>query len=352
MVTRRRDRVVTRTPDHDSMCLMSEPTDSLPDDLEALRALVRSARAERDAAIAERDRVSEQNEKLRHLLQQLRRARFGRSSERLDPDQLQLALEDLEQAVRLVEAQEEKRDAKLKTARAKTRSQGRPSLPAHLPRVEEVVAPQESACPCCGGAMHVIGEDTSERLDVIPAQFRVIVTRRPKYACRACEGTVVQAPAPERLIRGGLPTEAMVAHVVVGKYAWHLPLYRQAHLALTTVNWNTTQFDQKLSAPIKAAREVGRILKHIEYGTAVSGFPSVYVSGSVTQASRNNFERAQLRSLTAAISHHLPKRGLAKQGREKPGPVALEGASILCEFGATLCPSRALSRGNLGTMTR
>jgi transposase len=230
MVTRRRDRVVTRTPDHDSMCLMSEPTDSLPDDLEALRALVRSARAERDAAIAERDRVSEQNEKLRHLLQQLRRARFGRSSERLDPDQLQLALEDLEQAVRLVEAQEEKRDAKLKTARAKTRSQGRPSLPAHLPRVEEVVAPQESACPCCGGAMHVIGEDTSERLDVIPAQFRVIVTRRPKYACRACEGTVVQAPAPERLIRGGLPTEAMVAHVVVAKYAWHLPLYRQAQM--------------------------------------------------------------------------------------------------------------------------
>jgi transposase len=80
--------------------------------------------------------------------------------------------------------------------------------------------------------MHVIGEETSERLDVIPAQFRVIVTHRPKYACRACEGTLVQQPAPERLIKGGLPTEAMVAHVLVAKYAWHLPLYRQAQMFL------------------------------------------------------------------------------------------------------------------------
>src|ERR1700758_2824080 len=78
--------------------------------------------------------------------------------------------------------------------------------------------------------MHVIGEETSERLDVIPAQFRVIRTRRPKYACRACAGAVVQAPAPEHLIKGGLPTEALVAHVLVGKYAWHLPLYRQAQM--------------------------------------------------------------------------------------------------------------------------
>ncbi len=78
--------------------------------------------------------------------------------------------------------------------------------------------------------MTVIGEDTSERLDVIPAQFRVIVTRRPKLACRSCPGTVVQAPAPVRLIEGGIPTEAMVAHVLVARYADHLPLYRQAQI--------------------------------------------------------------------------------------------------------------------------
>jgi transposase len=81
--------------------------------------------------------------------------------------------------------------------------------------------------------MHVIGEEKSERLDVIPAQHRVLVTRRPKYGCRACAGAVVQAPAPERLIRSGLPTEALVAHVLVSKYAWHLPLYRQAQILLS-----------------------------------------------------------------------------------------------------------------------
>jgi transposase len=96
--------------------------------------------------------------------------------------------------------------------------------------VHVTITPQETNCPCCRGLMHVIGEESSERLDVIPAQFRVLVTHRPKYACRACEGAVVQAPAPERLIKGGLPTEAMVASVLVAKYAWHLPLYRQAQM--------------------------------------------------------------------------------------------------------------------------
>ena len=73
--------------------------------------------------------------------------------------------------------------------------------------------------------------DVSERLDVIPAQLRVIVTRRPKYACRSCEEAGVnQAPAPAHLIHGGLPTEPLVAHVLVSKYADHLPLYRQAQI--------------------------------------------------------------------------------------------------------------------------
>ena len=82
---------------------------------------------------------------------------------------------------------------------------------AHLPRIEMVVDIDDHTCPCCGSALHRIGEDTGERLDIVPAQFRVLVVRRPKYACRACENGVVQAPAPSRLIEGGLPTEATVA---------------------------------------------------------------------------------------------------------------------------------------------
>jgi transposase len=164
--------------------------------------------------------------RLRHPLKELQRARFGRSSERLDPDQLQLALEEVEQALAQAESEIEKRAA-LRSRAAKPRSDERQSLPAHSPRIEVVITPEDTACRCCKGPMHVIGEETSERLGVIPAQYRVLVTRRLKYACRECANAIVQPSASERLIRGGLPTEAMVAHVLVSKYAWHLPLYRR-----------------------------------------------------------------------------------------------------------------------------
>ena len=155
---------------------------------------------------------------------------FGKRSEKLDPDQLALAFEDIEQAIAATEAADDKKDSVGARARAEKRRGSRGALPVDLPRVHVTIAPEDTDCPCCRAPMHVIGEDTSQRLDVIPAQFRVIVTHRPKYACRACEQAVVQAPAPERLIKGGLPTEAMVASVLVGKYAWHLPLYRQAQM--------------------------------------------------------------------------------------------------------------------------
>ena len=107
------------------------------------------------------------------------------------------------------EAEQEKADPARRQARSEKRRAGRGPLPEHLSRVEIVTEPEDSACPCCGGAMHVIGEDRSQRLDVVPAQYQVIVTRRPKYACRICQAAVVQAPA--RLIEGGLPTERLIA---------------------------------------------------------------------------------------------------------------------------------------------
>ena len=211
--------------------------ETLPEDIAALRALVLAAWGERDVEraekarlIEERDQLAGQNDRLRQLIRQLQRMHFGRRSEKLDPDQLNLALEDLEQAVAAGEAEQEKADPALHKARAHQRRTSRGALPDHLPRVEVVIAPEATTCPCCGGAMHVIGEDCSQRLDVIPAQYQVIVTRRPKYACRQCQEGVVQAAAPARLIEGGLPTERMVAHVVVAKYADHTPLYRQAQI--------------------------------------------------------------------------------------------------------------------------
>ncbi len=212
---------------------MTDSADDLPDDIERLKAMLLAERGEKA-------RLADQNERLLHMLRQLRRNHFGRKSERLSEDQLNLGLEDLETAIASGEAATEKADATLKRTRIRERRVNRGHLPAHLPREEVIVEPPSKTCPCCGGALHSIGEDRSERLDKIPAKYRVIVTRRPKYACRTCEKTgadkvagVIQAPAPVHLVEGGLPTEALVADVVVSKYAWHLPLYRQSQMMVT-----------------------------------------------------------------------------------------------------------------------
>jgi transposase len=220
---------------------MQPAPQALPDYLAAVRALLLRERAQRLQADAEAARLQTEaadlqrevarltalTERLDHIIAQLRRLQFGKRAEALDPEQLKLGLEDLESAAAEVEAEEEKADPELKAERTRRRRQGRPSLPDHLAQVEVVIEPASTTCPCCAGPMHVIGEDVSRRLDVVPAQYRVLVTRRPKYACRGCEGAVVQAPAPARLIEGGLPTERLVAQVLVDKYADHCPLYRQ-----------------------------------------------------------------------------------------------------------------------------
>jgi transposase len=126
---------------------MNAAPEPLPDDIGALRAMLAEAWAERDAARAERDQFAAQNDRLRHLIRQLQRMRFGRRSERLDPDQLNLALEDLEQAVAEAEAEQEKANPALRRARAAQRQAERGSLPAHLPRVEIVIEPEDTACP-------------------------------------------------------------------------------------------------------------------------------------------------------------------------------------------------------------
>jgi transposase len=203
---------------------------SLPDDPAALRALLAAAMARCEALTEERDALAARNERLRHLLDKLRRMQFGRRSERLPEDQLQFAFEEVEASLAGNEAEAEKGSPELRKTNTARRRAGRGRLPAHLPRIERVLMPESTACPCCQGPLVEIGADTSERLDVIPARFQVLVTRRPKLACRACEGVVLQAPAPARLIEGGIPTEATVAHVLVSRYADHLPLYRQAQI--------------------------------------------------------------------------------------------------------------------------
>jgi transposase len=195
---------------------MAMTADQLPDDPDVLKAMVLARDVE--------------NARLTQIIKELQRHRFGRRAESLPEDQLLLGLEEAEQIEAAGEEAAESVSPDQREAKTAKRRANRGALPAHLPRIETIVDIDDHACPCCRNGLHRIGEDVSERLDIVPAQLRVIVVRRPKYACRACEDVVVQAPAPSRLIEGGLPTEATVAQVLVSKYADHLPLYRQAQI--------------------------------------------------------------------------------------------------------------------------
>lgn len=213
-------------------------SDDLPDDLISLRALVAAERAKLadeharheaeiarlEAQLTERD---SEVERLNAIIHGLMRHRFGKRSEKLDPDQQALALDDLETALEAAKADQEERNPTLKEKRKGERSKKRGELPPGLPKIERIIDIDSKVCPCCGEDMHVIGEDKTSRLHTIPAQRFELVTRRPKYACRACTDGVHQAPAPPSIVEGGLPTEATIAHMLVAKYADHLPVYRQ-----------------------------------------------------------------------------------------------------------------------------
>ena len=200
-----------------------------PDEIAALpdnvRAAILSAQAH---AKALETRIAQ----LEYLNAELRRAQYGKRSERFSADEQQHLFEDLETGVEeVLAATPEGANAGAQKKAPAKRNIG--NLPKHLPRIEEVIEPDTIHCPHCGetggcGAMVKIGEDRSERLDVIPAQFRVIVTVRPRYACKTCAKGVVQALAPAHLVEGGLPTEGLLAHILVSKFCDHTPLYRQA----------------------------------------------------------------------------------------------------------------------------
>jgi transposase len=198
----------------------------------------RAARQHEQAVVAEKEAfIAELKELVATLegqVQQYRHAKFGPKSEKLDPAQLELALEDLETAIAETEARiaavEERIAASASDPDKKAPRPPRKAraLPESLPRVEQVIEPKSIACPCGCGDMVRIGEDRTERLDVIPARYQVIVTVRPKYACPKGRAGVVQAKAPAHLLEGSWPTEALLAHIAVAKHSEHMPLNRQA----------------------------------------------------------------------------------------------------------------------------
>ena len=215
---------------------MSLAHDPLPSDPEALRAFAAGLQAElarKDMEIAanaaEIHAKTLHIEKLRMQLAVLRRARFGRSSEKLDGDieQLELLIGELEEEEAEDEARAEAADpAGHRQAHARRQPVRRP-LPEHLPR-EVVTHDPPCTCPGCGGTVFSrVGQDEREVLEYVPSSFKVIRHVRPKLSCRACE-TIVQEPMPALPIERGRPGPGLIAHTLVAKYCDHLPLHRQA----------------------------------------------------------------------------------------------------------------------------
>ncbi|AGB47954.1 transposase [Mesorhizobium australicum WSM2073] len=198
--------------------------------LKALLAQTQATLAEHQAALAESE---EARRRLETIVGQLNHEKFGARSEKLHPDQYHLPLEDVEIAQGVLDAAQERAQRVIQgrsDGASGSRPRNRGHLPAHLPRVERIIEPTARCAPAAAARWLRIGEDVSERLDAIPAQLRVLVTRRPKYACRRCSSAVVQAHAPEHIVPGGLPTEALIAQVIVAKVGDHLPFYRQAEI--------------------------------------------------------------------------------------------------------------------------
>ena len=210
-------------------------------DKEALKALVLAHRTELASQEAElesqRKTLSEQglellsrSEQIEHLklmIEKLRRAMFGKKSEKIvvQLEQLELHLEELESAQAEMETAIENVSP---ATEVKPRSP-RKALPEHLPREVVTHLPQGDCCSGCGGTLRQFGEDVSEQLEYVPESFKVIRHVRPKFACSGCD-RVVEAPAPSRPIERGLAGPGLLAHVLVSKFGDHLPLYRQSEI--------------------------------------------------------------------------------------------------------------------------
>ena len=210
----------------------AQDLDSLnAEQLRALAAELIAQAAQRERVIAGKDGELKYRQakidQLTHEMAVLKRWKFGRSGERLDPVQLSLLDETLDADIAAIELELEQLAA---PPRADTQA-GQPKrtrLPSGLARVEIAHEPESTICttPGCGCALKRIGEDVSEKLDYTPGVFTVERHVRGKWACSKCQ-SLTQAPVPAQVIDKGIPTAGLLAQVLVAKYADHLPLYRQ-----------------------------------------------------------------------------------------------------------------------------
>jgi len=218
---------------------MTNASDSLPDDIVALKAMVIVAEAKAASAVADAARatatMSSAEALIGHLklmIEKLRRELYGSRSERTAKllDQMELELEDLEAQATEDEIKAEAAARASGTTLVPAYTRKRPvkkPFPAHLPR-ERVIVPGPTACSCCGSTrLAKLGEDITETLESIPKQWKVIQHVREKFTCRDCE-KISQPPAPFHVMARGHLGPSLLAMILYNKYALHQPLNRQS----------------------------------------------------------------------------------------------------------------------------
>ena len=197
---------------------------------EEIRRLEAELDAQRQALSEQAEELDSRSERIEHLklmVEKFRHMMFGRKSEKLvlKLEQMEFELEEDETTQAEAEALDERVSPRKE---AKPRSERKP-LPEHLKREEVIHKPDTDCCPDCGGGLRHFGDDISEQLEYVPESFKVIRHMRPKFTCTDCD-RIIEAPAPSRPIERGLAAPSLLAHVIVSKYADHLPLFRQSEI--------------------------------------------------------------------------------------------------------------------------
>ncbi len=196
---------------------------TLPNDPELLKQMLLAMAGKVDQLSTHNTYLETRVSQLELQIKLHRKRQFGRSSE---SGQYELEMEDITTVQAEIEQVKQGFEHSTASTPAKPNRTRKP-FPAELPREEKTFVPEACSCPDCGQSMQNIGEDVSEVLDIVPAKYRVIKVIRPKFGCKACN-KISQAPAAERVIDRGIASAALIAQVIVDKYADHLPLYRQA----------------------------------------------------------------------------------------------------------------------------
>src|ERR1700757_1358188 len=271
----------------------------------------------------DRDRLKFAEYKVRVLEERLRLVRiekYGPGSEKLSDAQLELL--ELEPGVSSAEVKAESERGQLKLPlKAAKKHPGRQELPAHLPRIEKIIAcsPEQCVCGNCGKENSVIGYEKSEQLDVKPAEYFVVVTKREKRACKACEEQGVEcAPVPVRIIDKGLASDRVVIDTVVSKYADQVPLYRQS-----AILERETGIELSRATLDGWVMRVGELLRPISGAMAQELLVGNYIQADETPVGVQS-ERARGKNHQAYLwQYSRPGAAVVfdfRMGREREGP--------------------------------